>query len=59
MNYGSHPLNPYYYYIVYEEHFHDGRDGLDVPGCHHGMAVKITVDLPIPLRKVACKSGDL
>ncbi len=41
------------------EHIDNGRDGLDVPGCHHAMVVKLTVDLPIPLGKVACKSGDL
>ena len=41
------------------EQIGDGQDGLDVMGCHHAMAMKLTGDLPIPLGKVACKSGDL
>jgi hypothetical protein len=41
------------------EQIDDGRDGPVVLGCHQGMAVKLTGDLPIPLGKVACKSGDL
>ncbi len=31
------------------EHIHDGQDGLDVPGCHHAMVMKLTADLPTPL----------
>ncbi len=41
------------------EQIDDGRDGPVVLGCHQGMAVKLTGDLPIPLGKVGCKSGDL
>ena len=41
------------------EQIDDGRDGLVVLGCHQGMAVKLTGDLPIPLGKARCKSGDL
>jgi hypothetical protein len=38
----------------------DCQDGLVVvQGCHQAMAVKLTGDLPIPLGKVTCKSGDL
>ena len=41
------------------EQIDDGRDGLVVLGCHQGMAVKLTGDLPIPLGKAGYKSGDL
>jgi hypothetical protein len=41
------------------EQIDDGRDGLVVTGCHHVVAVRLSGDLPIPLGKVACKSGDL
>ena len=41
------------------EQINDGRDGPVVLGRHQGIAVKLTGDLPIPLGKVGCKSGDL
>jgi hypothetical protein len=41
------------------EKIDDGRDGPVFLGCHQGMAVKLTGDLPIPLGKVECKAGDL
>ena len=42
-----------------KEQTDDGRDGLVVLGFHQAMVVKLTSNLPIPLGKVACKSGDL
>ena len=37
------------------EQIDDGRDGPVVLGCHQGMAVKLTGDLPKGYKKMACK----
>ena len=41
------------------EQIDNGHDGLVVLGFHHARAVRLSGDLPIPLGKIVCKSGDL